>query len=100
MAFDGASLPRVRCRRYFPAQGHDEKRGMRKLEQAARRLEGAVRRLEAAVERVRGDATEKRRLSDALAAAKAEYATLEAKIERVTNRLDGTIERINQALDD
>lgn len=73
---------------------------MRKLEQAAQRLDAAVRRLEAASARRGGDAVEKRRLSEALDAAKAEYATLEAKIERVTSRLDGTIERINQALDD
>jgi len=73
---------------------------MTKLEDAAQRLDKAVRRLEAASFRVGGDGAEKRRLAEALAAAKAEYAALEEKIERVTSRLDGTIERINATLDD
>ena len=72
---------------------------MKKLEEAAQRLDRAVKRLEAAASGV-GAGDGDKRLQEALAAAKAEYATLEEKIERVTTRLDGTIERINTTLDD
>ncbi|MDB5406717.1 MAG: hypothetical protein JWL84_1629 [Rhodospirillales bacterium] len=75
---------------------------MGKIENAALRLEAAVARLEKAVER-RGDrgvedTAESRRLVADLAAAKDNYAALEATTTRVASRLDATIERLNAAL--
>jgi hypothetical protein len=72
---------------------------MKKIEEAAQRLGKAVARLEMAALRVGGLAAEKNRLAEALAAAKAEYVTLEKTVAVVTSRLDGTIERISNVLD-
>jgi hypothetical protein len=72
---------------------------MSKIEDAALRLEAAVARLEQAVERRGVDgAAESRQLVADLAAAKDNYAALEATTTRVASRLDATIERLNAAL--
>jgi hypothetical protein len=72
---------------------------MSKIEDAALRLEAAVARLEQAVERRGvGGAAESRQLVADLAAAKDNYAALEATTTRVASRLDATIERLNAAL--
>jgi hypothetical protein len=75
---------------------------MSKIEDAALRLEAAVARLERAIEssgdRPGGGAAESRRLVADLAAAKDDYAALEATTTRVATRLDATIERLNAAL--
>jgi hypothetical protein len=75
---------------------------MSKIEDAALRLEAAVARLEQAVER-RGErgldgAAASRQLVTDLAAAKDDYAALEATTTRVASRLDATIERLSAAL--
>jgi cell division protein FtsB len=75
---------------------------MSKMEDAARRLEAAVVRLERTLER-RGErgidgAAESRQLVADLAAARENYAALEATTTRVATRLDATIERLNAAL--
>jgi hypothetical protein len=75
---------------------------MSKIEDAALRLDAAVARLEQVVERSggqRGDAAaDSRQLVADLAAAKDNYAALEATTTRVATRLDATIERLNAAL--
>jgi hypothetical protein len=75
---------------------------MSKIEDAALRLEAAVARLERAIEssgdRAGDGAAESRRLVADLAAAKDDYAALEATTTRVATRLDATIERLNAAL--
>jgi hypothetical protein len=83
---------------------------MSKIEDAALRLEAAVTRLERAIERAgeragerRGDSggdssAEGRQLVADLAAAKDNYAALEATTTRVASRLDATISRLNAAL--
>jgi hypothetical protein len=79
---------------------------MSKIEDAALRLEAAVTRLERAIERAgerrgetRGDSSaEGRQLVADLAAAKDNYAALEATTTRVASRLDATISRLNAAL--
>jgi hypothetical protein len=75
---------------------------MSKIEDAALRLEAAVARLERAIER-RGESggdssAEGRQLVADLAAAKNNYAALEATTTRVASRLDATISRLNAAL--
>jgi hypothetical protein len=79
---------------------------MSKIEDAALRLEAAVTRLERAIERAgerRGESggdssAEGRQLVADLAAAKDNYAALEATTTRVASRLDATISRLNAAL--
>ncbi len=69
---------------------------MGKLDEAMRRLEGAVARLEKAAGRVAdGDAAR----HGALAAAKADYATLLDTTDSVALRLDAAILRLDRALE-
>jgi hypothetical protein len=72
---------------------------MKRLEDAARRLEDAVARLEKAASRPSADhSAEARRLTAALAEAKAERAALEDKTTHVASRLDAAILRLNAVL--
>jgi hypothetical protein len=72
---------------------------MKRLEDAARRLEEAVARLEKAASRPSDDrSAETRRLTAALAEAKAERAALEDKTTHVASRLDAAILRLNAVL--
>lgn len=69
---------------------------MAKLEEAVKRLERAVARLETASGRA-GDGEDAQ--IGALAAAKAEYATLLETTESVASRLDAAILRLDRALE-
>jgi hypothetical protein len=72
---------------------------MKRLEDAARRLEEAVARLEKVAGRLPSThIAETRRLTAALAEAKAEQAALEETTTHVASRLDAAIGRLNAVL--
>ena len=72
---------------------------MKRLEEAARRLDAAVARLEQAAARRNGDAAETKRLTEALAAARAEHGALEETTTHVASRLDSAIARLSAVLE-
>jgi len=73
---------------------------IRGIAEAADRLERAVLRLEAAVESMAETPPQRPDLKAALAAAKAQYASLAKLTHTVATRLDGAIHRLDSALEE